>query len=113
MSTLNLQYDAQADRLLAKLKPSSDNETVQAERDDIVLRLDRAQKLVVSFEIADFRYFFSYLLLDQLFGDDVLRDIAQFQSDAVEKSLRSRVIEVRPFPRSNRRVVNELLRIAA
>jgi hypothetical protein len=112
VSALHLQYDAGADRLRARVQPSSESGIVQVQRDKILLSIDRTQKLVVSFEVADFRHFVSYHLLDELFGDEVVREIAAFQSTVVATSRRSQKIQVPALPRSNRRVVDELLRAA-
>jgi hypothetical protein len=112
VSALHLQYDARADRLRARVRPSSESETVRVQQDKVALRIDRTRKLVVSFEVADFRHFVSYHLLDELFGDEVVREIAAFQSKVVATSHRSQEIQVPPLPRSSRRVVDELLRAA-
>jgi hypothetical protein len=112
VSALHLQYDTGADRLRANVQPLSWTETVLVQRDKVVLRIDPTRKLVVSFEVADFRHFVSYHLLDEIFGDDVVREIAAFQSAVAANSRRSRKFEVPEPPRSSRRVVGELLKAA-
>lgn len=112
MSALHLQYDAGTDRLRARLQPSAAGETVRVQQDKVVLCIDRTQKQVVSFEVMDFRHFVSYHLLDELFGDEVVRAIAAFQSKVVATSQRSQRIQAPAPPRSSRRVVEELLRAA-
>jgi hypothetical protein len=112
VSALHLQYDASTDRLRASLQPSAAGEMVRVRQDKIVLGIDRARKQVVSFEVMDFRHFVSYHLLDELFGDEVVREIAAFQSAVVATSRRSQMIQAPSPPRSSRRVVEELLRAA-
>ena len=112
MSALHLQYDAGADRLRASLQPAAAGEAVRVQQDKVALSIDRAHKQVVSFEVMDFRHFVSYHLLDELFGDDVVREIAAFQSAVVATSQRSQMIQAPAPPRSSRRVVDELLRAA-
>jgi hypothetical protein len=112
VSALHLQYDAPEDRLRASVQPSSGSATVRVQRDKVVLWIDRMQKLVVSFEVADFRHFVSYHLLDVLFGDEVVREIAAFQSAVAATSRRSQKIQVPAPPRSSGRAVAELLRAA-
>jgi hypothetical protein len=77
-----------------------------------VLCIDRVKKRVVSFEVQDFRHFVSYHLLDELFGDEVVREIAAFQSAVAATPRRSKKIQVPAPPPSSRRVVQELLRAA-
>jgi hypothetical protein len=113
MNVLQLQYDPEADRLRAKVRPSSGGETVRVQQGKVVLSINRVQRLIVSFEVEDFRHFVSYHLLDELFGDKVVRELAAFQSEAAAASQRSHKIQVPPLPRSSRRVVDELLRAAA
>ncbi len=112
MSALQLQYDAAADSLRASVQPSSEGETVRVRRDKIVLSIDRTRKLIVSFEVEGFRHFVSYHLLDELFGDKVVQQIAAFQSAVAATSRRSQKIQVPALPHSSRRVVEELLRAA-
>lgn len=112
MSALDLRYDAETDRLRATLQPWPGGEAVQVQRDKVVLCIDRAKKRVVSFEVEDFRHFVSYHLLDQLFGDEAVREIAAFQSAVVATPRRRQKIEVPAPPRSSRRVVEALLRAA-
>jgi hypothetical protein len=112
LSELHLHYDAGTDRLRATLQSSEAGETVRVQQDKLVLYIDRARKRVVSFEVADFRYFVSYHLLDELFGDEVVREIAAFQSAAVATSRRSQLIQIPAPPRSSSRVVEELLKAA-
>lgn len=112
MSVLQLRYDSEADRLRATVQPPPEGETVRVQRDKVALWIDRIRKLVVSFEVADFRHFVSYHLLDELFGDEVVREIAAFQSAVTATSRRSQKIQVPPVPRSSRRVIDELLRAA-
>lgn len=112
MSALHLQYDAETDRLRARLQSSTADEMVRVQQDKVVLCIDPIRKRVVSFEVGDFRHFVSYHLLDELFGDDVVREIAAFQSAVVATSQRSQKIEAPAPPRSSRRVVEELLRVA-
>jgi hypothetical protein len=112
VSVLQLQYEAGADRLRARVQPSPESETVRVEQGKVVLSIDRLNKTVASFEIADFRHFVSYRLLDELFGDEVVREIAAFQSAAAAASRQSQKINVPSPPRSSRRVVDELLRAA-
>ena len=112
VSALHLQYDAVTDRLRASLQSSAAGDTVRIQQDKIVLCIDRTRKRVVSFEVMDFRHFVSYHLLDELFGDEVVREIAAFQSAAVATSQRSQMIQAPAPPRSSRRVVEELLRAA-
>jgi len=94
------------------MQPSLEGDTVRVRRDKIVLSIDRARKLIVSFEVEDFRHFVSYHLLDELFGDEVVRKIAAFQSAVAATSRRSQQIQVPALPHSSRRVVEELLRAA-
>ena len=112
MDVLRLQYDVEADRLKARLEGHQEGETVRVERDKLTLWIDRAHKLVVSFEVDDFRHFVSYHLLGELFGDEVIRGIAAFQSSVLETSRRSRKIDLPTPPPSGRRAVEELLRAA-
>lgn len=115
MSALLLKYDADEDRLLADVQPSTGIETIQVRQGKITLRLDQVHKQVESFEVADFRYFVSYHLLDKLFGDEVVRAIAAFQSavtGAVRASGQNKTIQFPTSPRSSRRVVEQLLRAA-
>ena len=112
MSALHLQYDAQEDRMLASLQPTSAGELVWVQRDKLVLCIDPTRKIVTSFEVADFRHFVSYYLLDKIFGDQVVREIAAFQSSVTATSHRSQEVQVPTAPRSSRRTVEELLRAA-
>jgi len=112
VSALHLRYDAGADRLLANLRPTSSGELVRVQRDKLVLCIDRTQKLATAFEVADFSHFVSYHLLDEIFGDQVVREIAAFQSSVTATSHRSRQVQVPTLPRSSRRTVEELLRAA-
>jgi len=112
VSALDLQYNAEADRLRATLRPWPGGEAVRVQQDKVVLCIDRTNKRVVSFEVRDFRHFVSYHLLDELFGDQVVREIAAFQSAVVATPRRSQKIQVPAPPRSSRRVVEELLRAA-
>lgn len=112
MSSLDLQYNAESDRLRATLQPSPGGEIVPVQRDKVTLRIDRIEKRVVSFEVKDFRHFVSYHLLDELFGDEVVREIAAFQSAVAATPRRSQKIRVPALPRSSRRAVEELLRAA-
>jgi hypothetical protein len=112
VSALDLQYDVNADRLRASVQPMPERETVQVQQGKVVLSIDRAQKQVVSFEVADFRYFVSYHLLDELFGDEVVREITAFQAATAAASNRHHKIKIPAPPRSSRRVVEELLRAA-
>lgn len=112
MSALHLQYDVEADRLLARLQPAPHGELVQVQRDKLVLCIDRAQKVVSSFVVVDLRHFVSYHLLDEIFGDQVVREIAAFQSAVTATSHRSQEVELPALPRSSRRTVEELLRAA-
>jgi hypothetical protein len=112
VSALDLQYDAETDCLRATLQPRSDGDAVRVQRDKVALCIDRTDKRVVSFEVADFRYFVSFHLLDELFGDEVVVEIAAFQSLIFSTSRRSQKIQVPAPPRSSRRVVEELLRAA-
>ena len=112
VSALHLQYDPKTDRLQASLEPSAGSEMVRVQQDKVFLCIDRAKKRVVSFEVTDFRHFVSYHLLDELFGDEVVREIAAFQSAVVATSRRTEKIQVPAPPRSSRRVVEQLLRAA-
>ena len=112
MSELHLHYEAGTDRLRATLQSSAAGETVRVQQDKVLLNIDWTRRQVVSFEVADFRHFVSYHLLDELFGDDVVREIAAFQSAVVATSQRSQSIQVPALPRSSRRVVEELLKVA-
>lgn len=112
MSALYLKYDAKADCLRANVGPSLRGETVEVQQGKLVLSIDRIRKLVASFEVADFRHFVSYQLLDELFGDQVVREIAAFQSAVTATSDWSKEIQVPEPPSSSRRVVEELLRAA-
>lgn len=112
VSALHLQYDAETDRLRASLQAPAAGQPVRVQQDKVVLRIDRTRKQVVSFEVADFKHFVSYHLLDELFGDEVVREIAAFQSAVVATPRRSRTIQAPAPPRSSRRVVEELLRAA-
>ncbi len=112
VSALHLKYDAATDRLRASLQSSAAGDTVRVQQDKVVLCIDRTRKQVVSFEVMDFRHFVSYHLLDELFGDEVVREIAAFQSAVVATSRRSQMIQAPAPPRSSRRVVEELLRAA-
>ncbi|MGO9078518.1 MAG: hypothetical protein ACLQDY_05695 [Streptosporangiaceae bacterium] len=112
MSALHLSYDTGADRLLGRVQPSPEGEIVQVGQGKLVLHIDRARKLVVAFEISDFRHFVTYHLLDELFGDQVVREIAAFQSAVAANARRTQKINTPAPPRSSRRVVNELLRAA-
>ncbi len=112
MSELYLHYEAGTDRLRATLRSSAAGETVRVQQDKVVLNIDRTRQQVVSFEVADFRHFVSYHLLDELFGDDAVREIAAFQSAVAATSQRSQSIQVPALPRSSRRVVEELLKVA-
>lgn len=112
MSALHLRYDAKDDRMLARLEPASAGDLARVQRDKLVLCIDRTRKLVTSFEVTDFRHFVSYHLLDEIFGDQVVREIAAFQSAVTATSHRSQEVQVPPLPRSSRRTVEELLRAA-
>jgi hypothetical protein len=112
VSALHLQYDAEADRLRASLQSPASSETVRVQQDKVVLGIDRTRKQVVSFEVTDFSHFVSYHLLDELFGDEVVREIAAFQSAVVATPQRRQTIQAPAPPRSSRRVVEELLRAA-
>lgn len=112
MSALHLQYDEQNDRLLARLTPASAGDLVRVKQDKITLCIDRNRRVVTSFEVADFRHFVSYSLLDRIFGDQVVRKIAAFQSAATVARQGSQEVQVPAMPPSSRRVVEELLRAA-
>lgn len=112
VSAVDLQYDAGSDRLRASVQSPAVGETVRVQQDKVVLGIDRARKQVVSFEVTDFRHFVSYHLLDELFGDEVVREIAAFQSAVVATPRRRQTIQAPAPPRSSRRVVEELLRAA-
>jgi hypothetical protein len=112
LSALDLQYDAETDRLRASWQSAAAGDTVRVRQGKVVLYIDRVQKQVVSFEVVDFRHFVSYHLLDELFGDEAVREIAAFQSAVVATSQRRQLIQVPAPPRSSRRVVEELLRAA-
>lgn len=111
MSALQLKYDANADRLQASAASG-------ARRDSSGLAGQGrpvhgpGTKAVVSFEVADFKHFVSYYLLDELFGDQVVRQIASFQSAATASLRRSEEIKIPKLPHSSRRVIKELLRAA-
>jgi hypothetical protein len=107
-----LQYDAGADHLRASVLPAPGGETVRVQQGKLVLNIDSAKKLVASFEVSDFRHFVNYHLLDELFGDQVVREIAAFQSAVAAAPRRTQKIQAPAPPRSSRRVVDELLRAA-
>jgi hypothetical protein len=104
-----LRYDAETDHLGAKVVPAPGGETVRVQQGRLALDIDPEQKLIASFEVSDFRHFVNYHLLDELFGDQVVRQIAAFQS-AIPR--RTQQIQASAPPRSSRRVVDELLRAA-
>jgi hypothetical protein len=112
VSALDLRYNAKTDRLRATLLPRSEGEAVRVQQGKVTLFIDRASKQVVSFEVADFIYLANFHLLDQLFGDEVIVEIAAFQSLVFSTSRRSRRFQLPAPPRSSRRVVAELLRAA-
>jgi hypothetical protein len=112
VSALDMQYDAGTDRLRARLRPEQTGEIVQIRQGKVVLDIDRARKRVVAFEVIDFRHFVSYHLLDELFGDRVVQQIAAFQSAVVETSKQEGEIQLTSLPQSNRRVVEQLLKAA-
>jgi len=112
VSVLTLQYSADADRLQARVRSSEASEVVRVQQDKVALDIDRARKRVVAFEVADFRHFVSYQLLDQLFGDKVVQKIAAFQSAAVRTLKSEDQIQFMTLPSSNRRTVERLLRAA-
>ena len=107
-----LRYDAKTDHLGAKVLPAPGGETVRVQQGKLVLDIDREQKVITSFGVSDFRYFVNYHLLDELFGDQVVRQIAAFQSTVAATPRRSQQIQAPAPPRSSRRVVDELLRAA-
>lgn len=107
-----LCYDAESDHLGAKVLPAPEGETVRVQQGKLTLDIDREQKLIASFEVSDFRHFVNYHLLDELFGDQVVRQIAAFQSAAAALLRRTQQIQAPAPPRSSRRVVDELLRAA-
>lgn len=107
-----LRYDAKTDSLGAKVLPTPGGETVRVQQGKLVLDLDREHKLVASFEVSDFRHFVNYHLLDELFGDQVVRQIAAFQSTVAASPQRTQQIQAPAPSRSSRRVVDELLRAA-
>lgn len=113
MSTLHLSYDVQADRLAAWIGSKSDAAAVEVNLDKVTLLIDEARKLVVSFSIADFSHFVGYHLLGELFGDEVIRRIAAFQSSAVaQRRAGEEKIEFEGQSASGRRMVVELLKAA-
>lgn len=107
-----LRYDAETDHLQARVLPAPGGETVRVEQGKLVVDIDRGQKLVASFQVSDFKHFVNYHLLDELFGDQVVRQIAAFQSTVAAAPQRTQQIQAPAPPRSSRRVVDELLRAA-
>ncbi len=112
MRVLYLRYDVGRDRLTARVEPSPSGDTLQVQRDKIVLAIDPAQKAVVSFDVLGFRHFVNYHLLDEIFGEDVVRQIAAFQSAVVATARKSQRIQAPAPPKSSRRVVEQLLKAA-
>lgn len=112
MSALDLHYDAGTDRLRASLRSSEAGEIVRVRQDKVALDIDQTRKRVVAFEVVDFRHFVNYHLLDELFGDRVVRKIAAFQSAVVETSKQEDEIQFTTLPSSSRRVVELLLKAA-
>lgn len=107
-----LRYDAEADHLQAKVLPAPGGETVRVEQGKLALDIDPERKLVASFQVSDFKHFVNYHLLDELFGDQVVRRIAAFQSTVAAAPQRTQQIQAPAPPRSSRRVVDQLLRAA-
>jgi hypothetical protein len=109
---LKLTYDAEANRLAARLPGFRASTTVEVRRDNVLLTIDLSDKRVTAFEIEDFSHFVSYDLLGELFGEEVIRGLAAFQSAVTSSSRRTRTLPFTSPPASGRRVINELLRVA-
>lgn len=112
VNVLKLSYDNQADRLTARLQGTRATNTVEIRRDKVRLTIDRSDKQVTAFDIEDFSHFVSYHLLGELFGEEVIRGLAAFQSAVTSTSQRTRTLPFAAPPPSGRRVINELLRAA-
>jgi hypothetical protein len=111
MSALRLKYDVGLDQLEARVGSTSNAGTTVIERGRIIFHIDAAHKSVVAFEIADFSHFVTYHVLGELFGDEVIRKIAAFQSSAVaRKGPLQKTIEFTRAP--SPRVIEDLLKAA-
>lgn len=108
---MTLRYDREADRL--------DATTAEVEHDDLEwldvgsglrLGVDRSQSRVVGFRVDGARHFVSYHPIWRFFGDDGLRQLAEFQSQAVAGSGEvERIVDV-SVPNRHATEVKALLR---
>jgi len=111
MSALRLKYDVGLQQLEGRVGSTSDAATTVIEQGKMTFYIDAAHKSVVAFEIADFNHFVSYHVLFELFGDEVIREIAAFQSSAVtQKGPLQKTIEFTRAP--SPRVIEDLLKAA-
>jgi hypothetical protein len=109
---LALRYDADSDRLAGRAVPTDDADAREWVEVDGRLRLglDRQRQHIVAFTIDRARHFVNFHPIWRFFGDEAVREVAAFQSSAVEQgdAIESTVeIDV---PKRHRREVRGLLR---
>lgn len=107
VSRLRLRYIPETGCVQAGSQSPAADGAARVQEGKVVLCIDPAREQIVSFGIADFRYFVSYHLLGELFGDEALRDIAAFQTAVAAAPERSQTLML---PHPNRRAIKALLK---
>jgi hypothetical protein len=113
MSQLHLHYDTTGDRLSARLEGLGGGTEKRVPQNKVTLRINKDRKVVAAFDIDDFSHFVSYQLLGDLFGEDLIRAVTEFQYEVRAQGRRDKTLELATKQRpSGRRLLEQLLRAA-
>ena len=112
MTQLKLSYKHSDDAVKGTVVGIPDTASTRILRGNILFNVNSARSSVASFEVSGFSHFVDYYILNQIFGDDAIREIAAFQKKAAGQHRNSTQSIDFTMPARSKRVVADMLRAA-